>query len=362
MKICFVADNIYVKNGWGRSVFNLVTGVKKTGEDVLVLVRESTGLDFEKEVLYGNFLSTVLRIRRHIKNCDVVNVHDVWPYGFFVYLANLGLGKKVVVTAHGTYSLLPFHQKGVKGWLKKKLAKLVLKKVDKIVSVSRYTARQINKFLPELDIKVVYWGVDLRSDNLVEDNKTKELAPYILSVGAIKERKGYHISIPAFAKISKKYSDLKYVIVGPDFKSGSYKKRLEKIIDGNNLRGRVLFLKDLSDKELVSFYENSEFFVLTPVNEMDCIFEGFGLVYLEAGLNKKAVIGVFDCGAEDAIENKITGTLVPQSNIEKTAEVMERFLENKSLTQKFGQQGFLHAKEMTWEKSINKYLNIFKDL
>jgi glycosyltransferase involved in cell wall biosynthesis len=41
-------------------------------------------------------------------------------------------------------------------------------------------------------------------------------------------------------------------------------------------------------------------------------FEGFGIVYLEAAAAGIPSIGSLDCGAEDAIQDKISGRLVSQ--------------------------------------------------
>ncbi len=363
MRICFVAHDLDVKNGWGRSIFMLAAGVKDTGHEVYALTRESSGLEFERAIISESLIGSSLRIRKFLKNCDVINAHDVWPYGVAALFANLGIGKKIILTAHGTYSLLPFYEKGLKGCFQKFLAKIVLRRADKVIAVSRHTAREVNRFVPEVKIEVIHWGVDVdefqKFSSAGTGQRIEVPVPYILSVGAIKERKGYHVSIEAFALIKDKFPDLKYVIVGFFNEGDVYKKKLDGIISERGLEGRVFFFKNLSEEELSAFYRNAEFFILTSVNETEYIFEGFGLVYLEAGANGKAVIGTFDCGAEDAIENNATGLLVRQGDVRGTAEAMEKFLKDKPFADKTGEKGFLRAKNMSWPITINKYCRIF---
>ena len=88
-------------------------------------------------------------------------------------------------------------------------------------------------------------------------------------------------------------------------------------------------------------------------------FEGFGLVYLEAGACGRPAIGTFDCGAEDAIVNNVTGLLVPQNDIQKTAEAVLRLFDNPGLAKKLGENGKKRAQEMSWDKIAKKYMEIY---
>ena len=366
MKICFITNNLDVKNGWGRSLFNLIDGARRADYKVNALVENSSGFDFENAVISGSIIASAVRARSFLKKCDIINAHDIWPFGVIAMLANFGLKKKIIITAHGTYSVIPFYQKGAAGFFKKILSKMVLKKADKIVSVSKYTAEQLNKIMPDLKTEVVNWGIDINrfaKPDLSNGNYEyiEKLKPFILSVGAIKERKGFHISIKAFAKIKDKYPDLKYVIAGHFNDSDDYKKKLDKIIADFGIAGRVLFFKNVSDEDITGFYKNSDFFILTPINEKHN-FEGFGLVYLEAGACGKAVIGSRNCGAEDAVQNNITGILVSQNDVAGISNAMEKLLNDKELSRAMGEKGFLAAKEMPWSGVIEKYSKIFENI
>ncbi|MFH1997677.1 MAG: glycosyltransferase family 4 protein, partial [Patescibacteria group bacterium] len=91
-------------------------------------------------------------------------------------------------------------------------------------------------------------------------------------------------------------------------------------------------------------------------------FEGFGLVYLEAGACGKPVIGTYDCGAEDAIINNVTGFLVSQNNIKETTNIILRLLDKPGLAQKLGKNGKKRAKEMDWNNVIKEYIREYKRL
>jgi glycosyltransferase involved in cell wall biosynthesis len=367
MKICIVAQNLDIKNGGGRSAFSFADGFKKAGHEVIALTKESSGLDFEKPLISNSIIKSIFKARTFLKGCVIVNAHDVWPYGVIIFFANLGTKRKLVITSNGTYSVLPFCQKGLAGYVKKKLSEIALRGADAAVAISRYTASEMNRFVSDVKINVINLGVD--SDKFAKSvlpeksiSLTESLKPYILGVGAVKHRKGYHNSIKAFSLIKDEYPDLKYVIVGPHQESDSYKKEMDNLIKESGLEGRVLFFRDLLDEELAAFYWNSDFFILTSVNEEGCVFEGLGLVYLEAGSCGKAVIGTLGCGAEDAIDDNNTGFLVPQENVAATVDAIKKLLQDKELSKKMGSRGIIKAQDMSWDNATKKALALFETL
>jgi len=288
-----------------------------------------------------------LRIRKYIKKCDIIHALDGYPYGVIATLANIGLNKKLIINGIGTYSVLPLDKP-----IKCSLLRWAYKKAYKILCISNFTKNQILKRIKLNNLEVIKLGVDYNKfQQETTDNNSGKI---ILSVGALKPRKGYHISIPAIAEIKKKYPNIKYYIVG-----GKPQKIYIDLVKNLNLEKNVEFLQGLSDEELVNLYHKSDIFLLTPVTINDNDFEGFGLVYLEAGACGKPVIGTYDCGAEDAIINNETGCLVPQNDIKKTAEAVLKLLDNSELAKRIGENGKKFAKKMDWDNVIKKYIKIY---
>ena len=190
--------------------------------------------------------------------------------------------------------------------------------------------------------------------------KKRECHPQVLSVGILKHRKGYHISILAIAEVKKKHPNIKYYIVG-NHDSKIYWNTLKSVVAKYALENNVIFLENIKDEQLIDLYYASDVFVLVSVNINDN-FEGFGLVYLEAGACGKPVIGTYGCGAEDAVIDGETGILVPQNDIKKTAEAILRLLDNPELTQRMGENGKKRAKEMDWDNVAKKYTEVYKEI
>ena len=77
MKICFLTHDLNIKDGGGRFSFDLVSNLRNSGYEVLVL----TNLDLLKHPLINFFL-----IRRIFKTPDIIHAIDIWPNGFYARL------------------------------------------------------------------------------------------------------------------------------------------------------------------------------------------------------------------------------------------------------------------------------------
>jgi phosphatidylinositol alpha-1,6-mannosyltransferase len=83
--------------------------------------------------------------------------------------------------------------------------------------------------------------------------------------------------------------------------------------------------------------------------------EGFGIVYLEANLYEKPVIGGKTGGIRDAIEDGKTGFIVNPENVNEISQALINLLTNKELSNKLGVQGRKRVlKYFDWDEQINR--------
>ncbi|MDP2638734.1 MAG: glycosyltransferase family 4 protein [Candidatus Azambacteria bacterium] len=338
MKICFIIENADQKHGGGRYAGDLISAVKKAGHSVIVL-----GVDT---------ILDAIKIRKYCKNCDIIHAIDGYPYGVAAALANIGLNKKLVITAQGTYAVAPLYS-----FPASILLKWAYKKADKIIAISRYTKREILKKINVSSIEVINHGVYF-DEFYQEPVESKE--KFILSVGALKYRKGYHISIPAFAMAKKEIPDLKYKIIG-NHKDKEYFTELKNLAKRYGIENDIEFLSDLSDEARNNLYRKAKIFILTSVNE-NHHFEGFGLVFLEAAAAGLPVIGTLDNGIEDAVKNNFNGILVPQNDTKTAAEALLKILNNEQLRQELSLNSFSWAKSHDWSKVYPEYIRAYQNL
>lgn len=294
------------------------------------------------------------QIRKYFKECDVIHAYDAIPYGFIAALFSLGLKKKLIITAVGSGSIRPFYRKFMTPF-----AAWALRQADLVIPTSTYVDAEIKKVLPDLKTDVIPMGVDLPKHESAKDADLTTLKPYILSVGKVKSRKGYHVSIKVFAKLSQKFPQLKYVIVGT--KGASYQRMIESLVSELELSDKVIFRSGISDGELTVLYKNAELFILMSQN-IDHDVEGFGLVYLEAAAHGLPTIGSLDTGAIDAIEDGKNGYLVGQEDIDAAAKKITDLLSDSTLMQKFKKASVTFSRQMTWEIMVAKHVKLYRKI
>ncbi|MHB0978198.1 MAG: glycosyltransferase family 4 protein [Minisyncoccota bacterium] len=350
MKIGFLVKTVNPKNGAGRYASDIIETLRSKGHQVLVFKEENDGLEGEVILNRGiKILNSVQVLKEKLKDCDVIHAIDGYPYGVIGWLVNIKLKKKLIISALGTYAVAPLYR-----WQTAFLLKKAYESAHRVIAISKFTKNKILEKLRLDNIVVINPGIKLSDEN---SKRIESQGRFIMGVGALKERKGYHIALEAFAKISKEFPDLRYVIVAdPD---RAYREILDNIVKRNNLEGRVDFLSFIQEEKLVELYSKATLFALTSINTADIHFEGFGIVYLEAAGFGLPVIGTFDTGGEDAINNGKNGILIHQNNVEETAEAMRKILSDKSLREQMSRESFEWSKKNSVEAEVGKILEIY---
>lgn len=263
--------------------------------------------------------------------------------------------KKIFFIFHGTFAV-----SYLDNWKFSRLLKKIYARAEKIFCVSNFTKEQVLKRVALNNLEVISNGVDFekfKNPPRNQKNFRQGDKKIILGVGVLKDRKGYHVTIPAVAEVIKKIN-IKYYIVGND-DDRPYRAELMRLISENRLENNVKILGNINDNDLLNLYHQADLFVLTPIVIKGNKFEGFGLVYLEAGAAKKPVIGTFGCGAQDAIIDGHTGILVPQKNIQATAQAIIKILENPEMSRRMGEANYRLAQGSSWESIAKKYISFF---
>lgn len=124
------------------------------------------------------------------------------------------------------------------------------------------------------------------------------------------------------------YSILKVDIVG----KGDDKERLVNYTKLKKVDAAIKFYGYVPSIE--SFYINCDIFVL-PSNG-----EGFGIVYIEAMLKGKPVIGCCIGGQTDIIDHGVNGLLVNYADIQSLKEAIVILIKSKNTRDKYGRNGY----------------------
>ncbi|CAN5165193.1 N/A [soil metagenome] len=322
MKIGYLTQTLDTGTGGGRFAFNLIDGIKKKGFEVVILKETDDDTEGIPMLRRGyKIFSNINEIRHTLRDCDIIHALDGYPYGIIAWIVNMKLNKKLFISAQGTYSIAPLYN-----WKTSFFLKRAYRAAHKVIAISQFTRDEILRKIDLKNIIIIKHGIEKKN---LPDHIIKKSERYLLSVGGIKERKGYNVSIEAFGLIKDVFPDLQYIIVGD--RDAAWQTVLDKIIDKYSLRERVIFKENISDDLLQILYRNASLFILTPINTQSHHIEGFGLVYLEAARAGVPVIGTIGTGAVDAINNGKNGILVPQLDIVETSKGISSILSDHAL-------------------------------
>ncbi len=366
MKVCLLTDELSYKHGWGRYSIAVIRALLRAGADVRILSpkRLCTEPDllehpdhhsissflWETRSLLSTTAANWRSVSRLVRDCDVVHCITE-PYS---PVAALTAGKRpLLITAHGTYSIYPLTRRR-----DATLLRYAYRKAKGVLCVSRFTQRRLHEKVDRVSSLVVPEGVDFDRFQAPADPSLVPQGRYLLSVGPIKPRKGYSISLEAFALAKKAAPDLQYYIVGMIHDDDFHQQLLDSAQKAGVVDS-VHFLGQVPDDQLIALYRGCAAFVLTPLT-LGTQFEGFGLIYLEANACKKPVVGSFGCGAEEAIIDGETGFLVPQGQPEAAAKAIIRLLENPEMAERMGIAGYERASLMSWDVTAAKLLEHYE--
>src|SRR3989344_2115892 len=295
MKICFLTHNLRQDNGTGVFSKRLILGIKEgLGADVVILTTAGSNSDFEKPILSPNKIRLLGKI--------------------------FAIRKKIILGTLGSGAVIPLYSP-----LYSRLTKFTYRKADRVVAVSNFMKQEILNKVPNLKIDVIFPGIDLKPHSQKKYIIKENMKPYILSVGSLRWRKGYKVSIQAFAIVSKKFPEMKYVIIGKKY-ANKYFDQINKMIADLGLAEKVFVLTGVDDeKELEQYYHEAELFFLMSLNVRHEL-EGFGLVYLEAAMRGLPIVSSLGCGVEEAVNNNQNGILVSQYDYKAAAEAIIKIL------------------------------------
>jgi glycosyltransferase involved in cell wall biosynthesis len=192
------------------------------------------------------------------------------------------------------------------------------------------------KFGPAVDLTI---GENLRMQTRAKF-RISESSIVILSVGRLVRRKGFDRIIEQIPRLAADGIDVYYLICG----TGPMEAELRAQASRLDVDSRVLFAGYISDEDLAGFYSACEIFALATFFDTKArSIEGFGIVYLEAGLFSKPVIASRSGGVEDAVQDGETGILVDPSSTEEIYTALSKLASNAQLRTELGRNGYERA-------------------
>ena len=257
-------------------------------------------------------LKLLFSIHQIIKQKGITIVHTHHRMAaFYIRLLKLVHPKLVhVYTAHNVFKdKLPLYGFALKN--------------AKSVAVGEAVNKNLKEDVGITDSRVIYNGVVLK--------ETDDHVDEIISYGGIKlgciarlsEQKGLTYLLDAMSLLTVK--DIRLFIVG----DGELRNELENKVKELHLQNSVTFLG--YRKDIVECINSFDFCILPSV------FEGFGLVAIEAFMNSKTLVATDIPGLNEVVTNK-NGVLVPAKDPAALASAIDKLATDATLRQELASQ------------------------
>lgn len=341
--------------GIQRVIANVALGIAARGRDVIVVApRTHDGGRFDRTVPYRvaryatfanklvgmlSIVPTYLRAVRSSRDKTTI-VSIWWPVGVAVAIVPKALRGRFVVLAHGS-EIAPTRT-GPRRWI----MRFVYRRADAVLANSSFTQALLARVGTVANVGRIAMAVDG-----TPIAPTRAVAPTIVSVGRLIERKGFDRTLDAIASLADEFPDLHYVVVG----AGPQGDALEARARALGIAERVRFLGRVSDEELRAAYASAWIFALPTRLVVDDV-EGFGLVYLEAAMAELPAIGGLGSGAVDAIVDGETGYLVDGTDVAAIAGALRRLLVDPDSAAAMGRRARARALTFTWDHTVDDVL------
>ena len=257
-------------------------------------------------------LKLLFSIHQIIKQKGITIVHTHHRMAaFYIRLLKLVHPKLIhVYTAHNVFKdKLPLYGFALKN--------------AKSVAVGEAVNKNLKEDVGITDSRVIYNGVVLKET----DEQVDEIISYdgikLGCIARLSEQKGLTYLLDAMSLLTIK--DIRLFIVG----EGELREELENKVKELNLQDSVIFLG--YRKDIVECINSFDFCVLPSV------FEGFGLVAIEAFMNSKTLVATDIPGLNEVVTNK-NGVLVPAKDPAALASAIDKLATDATLRQELSSQ------------------------
>jgi glycosyltransferase involved in cell wall biosynthesis len=225
-------------------------------------------------------------------------------------------------------------------------ARAAAERSDLIVSVSAFTARQVEQLLhvEPSRIRVIPHGARPASS----PNPTEPREPIILNIGAIQRRKNIVRLVEAFEHTAPNW---KLMLAG-SFGFGS-EEALERIARSPR-KHDIQVLGYVADPQLEGLYRRASIFAFPSLDE------GFGMPILDAMARGLPVLTSHVSAMPEVAGD--AALLIDPYDVDSIAGGLQQLTTGAELRAKLVRAGWERAKKFTWEKSVEATWDVYQEL
>ena len=203
-------------------------------------------------------------------------------------------------------------------------------------------------------IQTIYNGLNLADWNTASRPAKVPGEVLVTTVGNIRSVKGHDVFIKAAASIVLQFPKVSFSIAG-DVLEPAYFAELQTLVRDLNLSGRFHFSGGVTS--LREHLSAADIFVLPSRSE------GFSNAIIEAMAASLPVVATNVGGNAEAVQEGVSGLLVPSEDPAALAAAITRLLSDPSLAMKMGAAGKqLAAEKFTTEAMMNRITRAYANL
>jgi glycosyltransferase involved in cell wall biosynthesis len=246
---------------------------------------------------------------------------------------------------------------------KKSFEKFLFNRAHKVIAVSKAASQRFQEFESAQEkVVIIYNGVDLTEftpqppdSQLREEFGIEKDRILVGTLGQLIPGKGQDVFLKAAAQVIKQTPEVKFMIVGDG--NQFYRQKLEDLSKDLGLSGKVVFTGFREDiPRITSLLDIS---VLPSTTHL----EGLSRVIIEAMASSKPVIATNSGGNPEAVEDGITGILVPPEDSHSLAESILDLIKDETKRNRMGEAGRTRAEKLfSIENNISQIEKIYEEL
>ncbi len=279
---------------------------------------------------------------------------DSWKSAENLVKNKIANTEKIFCLAHGNDILVN------KNIIKRKRIKKILSETSCIIANSYFTKEKItNLGIKSNKIKVIYPGVEnICFDSKKNNNnlqKYKNFKPILLTIARLEKRKNHKNIIYAINELVKDFKNLLYLIAG----DGPEMKKMRKLINKLNLKKNVKILGKVNESDKAFLFKISDLHVMPTIQYKKSVsIEGFGISYIEAGMQGIPSISSGLGGTKESVIDGKTGVICNPNNVSSIKDSIRKVLINKKMYKKLSINSKNFSKKFLWENTIKNYLKL----
>jgi glycosyltransferase involved in cell wall biosynthesis len=386
MKVLHVSPSYYPAVQFGgpiRSVHLLNKGLQSQGIQIEVITTNA-GLKNRKDIPlnqgiliegipvvfmpfwgyehYNFSIPFLFKVFREVKKFDLVHITAVWNFPVLAAgLACLWHNKPFILSPRGTlYAETIAHRSS---FIKKIYYSLIAGIPVKKATMLHFTTRdEANKVRPLLHLNNPYCvipnGLDLKeiqSENEQLETKSPHLPnEYLLFLGRIDKKKGLDIFLPAFARVSTDFPNLKLVIAGPD--NENYASVVQDIAHNLGIADKLVFPGSLDGNAKWDAYRKAKAFILTSYSE------NFGMTVAEAMACNCPVLISDKVALFEFLENPAAG-FICQTQVDSIEKELRHMLNHPEIALERAQNAYsLVQREFDIQEIAKKFIHTYQEV